>query len=458
MSDESGYPVLLIGLDGPSKAEVESLCEGALYTVIHDATEFEKAFESWQDGMFNAVFAGSEAGLPANELAQVLQNQCPETKKFFVATDPKVWEPRLLLKNGFNQCLQLPLDRSLLKEACLTYVITGEKKKRVYKGVRVLDLGEGDRLDFETYAFLPLNRKYIKLSAKGEGLTEKKLEKLAEKQVGQVFVDQKDMAQFYQYTASKLRSLGAGAVSSTERQEKLRESVRGLFQDIFDSSVKGDFDHGKEMISQVEGIISSYVTKGATSQWYKKLLSSIGDTGDSYSHASNVSTVAALFAIGIGHPRPEDIAMAGLFHDLGLTELPVELQSIPEWEVKPELRELFYSHLERSMNRVKIKRIIVPPEVEKAILQHHEKWSGKGGPKGLPAGRISDDAMILSFADQFDYLTRLEEGKRHLSPLEAYEEIKRNGSINPEILAKIRRLLEKEASEGSHGSRAEKHS
>jgi hypothetical protein len=100
MSEESGYPVLLIGLDSPSKAEVESFCEGALYTVIHDAAEFEKAFESWQDGMFNAIFAGSEAGLPANELAQVLQNQCPETKKFFVATDPKVWEPRLLLKSS----------------------------------------------------------------------------------------------------------------------------------------------------------------------------------------------------------------------------------------------------------------------------------------------------------------------------------------------------------------------
>lgn len=445
MADESEYQVLLIGLDEASKTEVQKWCENARFTLVTNSAEFEAAFEAWTDGMFNGVFAGPTAGLPGIEIAQALQNQCPQTKKFYVASNPESWEPRLLIKNGFNECFQLPIDSALLKTACQTQVMTGDKVKRVYKGVRILDIGEGDKLEFDTYAYLALNNKHVKISGKGEGISGKKLEKLAEKHVGQIFVDQKDMTKFYQYSAAKLRNLGSSGISSTERQEKLKESVRGLFQDLFDSSVKSDFDAGRTMFGQIEGIISSYVTKGATTQWYKKLLASIGDTGDTYSHASNVSTFAALFAIGIGHPKPEDLAMAGLFHDIGLVDLPVELQNLAEWEVPAEQRELYYTHPEKSLNRVKVKRIIIPPDVEKAIRDHHEKWSGKGGPKGLPAGRISDEAMILSFADQFDYLTRVQEGKKRLTPLEACEEIKRSGSINPEILAKIRRLLENQA-------------
>lgn len=143
--------------------------------------------------------------------------------------------------------------------------------------------------------------------------------------------------------------------------------------------------------------------------------------------------------------------MAGLFHDLGLTDLPQDIADLPDWEVPEDKKAAFYAHVEASLNRVKAKRIIVPPAVEKAILQHHEKFNGRGGPKALSNTRISEEAMILSFADQFDYWTRLEEGKQQRSPIEAFEEIKRSGSISSELLAKIRRVLEKDKDEKGEG-------
>lgn len=448
-ADDSSYSILCVGLDETSEQSVRSVCSGCQYTVISNAEDFEKHFESWVDGMFNGIFAGPNAGISGVELAQVLQNQCPETYSAYVAHQPENWEPRLLIKNGFKQCFQLPMDLPLLKEAVLTKVMVGPKAKRVFKGVRIFDIGVGDQLEFETYAYLPLNKKHVKLSAKGEGISEKKLGKLQSNNVGQVYVDSREMTVFYNYAASKLRKLGQDAsLSDTEREAKLKEAVHTIFQDIFDSSIKGDFEQGKAMISQVEGIISNYITKGGTSNWYKRLLATLGDGAkDTYSHSSAVSTYAALFAIGIGHPAPEDLAMAGLFHDIGLSELPVELHGKPDWEIPAEQKELYYSHPERSCNRVKQKRIVLPPAVEKAIMQHHEKFNGRGGPKQLPAARLSDEAMILSFADQFDYWTRIEEGKKRYTPLQAFEEIKRSGSINPDILAKIKGLLQKQAGE-----------
>ena len=267
------------------------------------------------------------------------------------------------------------------------------------------------------------------------------MEKLKSKQMSQLWIDQKELSKFYKFIADKMRALGEEGASATEKQQKLKDNVRTLFGGIFDQSVKADFDGGKEMIKQCEGIISNYITKGASSNWYQKILSSIGETADGYDHASNVATFAAMFGIGTGHKTPEDLAMAGLFHDIGLSQLPQELQSKKESELTAEEKALYYTHIEKSLNMVKAKRIIIPDKVEKAITQHHEHWSGRGFPKQLPAGRISREAQLLCFADQFDHLTCFEEGKQRLSPMQAFEEIKKNGSIDPDLLAAIRPLL-----------------
>jgi HD-GYP domain-containing protein (c-di-GMP phosphodiesterase class II) len=445
MSEDVAYQILLIGLEPKVDLAIKAACEGADFTEINSAETFEAQFESWQDGMFNGIVCGPNIpGMAAFELAQVLLNQCPVTLKFYVTANTTNWEPRNLIKNGFNQAYALPMDGPLFRRAVAENLLSGNKKNRSFRSVRVFDLDGGGQLDFETYVYLPLNKKYIRFTGANQEIAPTKIERLHEKKMNQVFVDHKDMSKFYQYSAKRLRELGEEGVSSTEKQEKLKDCVRGLFSDIFDQSVKADFDKGREMIQQAETIISNYITKGATSGWYQKLMASIGESNDSYNHASNVSTFAALFAIGIGHQHPEDLAMAGLFHDLGMASLPDEMMDKNEDEITEEQKAIYFTHPEKSCNYVKNKRIILTPAVEKAILQHHEKWSGKGHPRQLAAARISEEAQILSFADQFDYLTRIKEGHKRLEPIDALEVIKKNGSINPDLISRIRRVLDKE--------------
>ncbi len=101
-----------------------------------------------------------------------------------------------------------------------------------------------------------------------------------------LFVDHKDLDKFYKYSASRLRNaVGGEGLSATERQAKLETHVRGLFTSIFDQSVKAEFDGGKEMLENFQSIISDFVTNGGSSDWYQRLLSSIGDQNDPYNHA-----------------------------------------------------------------------------------------------------------------------------------------------------------------------------
>ena len=182
------------------------------------------------------------------------------------------------------------------------------------------------------------------------------------------------------------------------------------------------------------------MTKGSSSDWYANLLASIGEHADVYNHASRVSTFASLFALGMDHAHPEDLAMAGIFHDLGMVEIPEAIINKSDKERTLEENVLYYSHPEKTLLNLKSKRISLPPEVEKAILQHHEKISGKGFPKGL-SDRITLDAQILSYADQFDYFTSITPGNIALSPYEAHQKIIRTQSIGMDILSIIGRLL-----------------
>jgi HD-GYP domain-containing protein (c-di-GMP phosphodiesterase class II) len=45
------------------------------------------------------------------------------------------------------------------------------------------------------------------------------------------------------------------------------------------------------------------------------------------------------------------------------------------------------------------------PELPEGVLSHHERWDGKGYPRGLKGRRIPIEARITTIADTFDAVT-----------------------------------------------------
>lgn len=439
MADPQGrMRILFIGVEEHCLNIVKRILPGAEYIEINTSEQFGAQFESWTDGQFNLIVAGAILdSIPANEIAQTLSSQCANTLRVFVTVDAKYYAARDLLKNGFEFAFLFPVDQNQLKKLIKERLLS--KDQKVYRPIKIQDLKPGDSLPFELLVFLPLNRKHIKFSSANEVFTVEKIEKLKKHQMQMVYLDKVDMEKFYAYTASQLAAGG----SETERQEKAKSTVRSLFSDIFDQSLKSEFDTGKEMIENCQGIISNFMTGGKSSNWFESLMNRIGEAEDVYDHASQVSTFAAMFGMGIGHSHPEDLAMAGLFHDIGLSQLPAELMDKTPYEIKPEEAEVYYTHPEKSVAILKNRRMVITPVVEKAILQHHESYTGKGFPKGLTAARIADEAQILRFADEFEYKMRVEPGKKRLSPLEAWEQIRQPNHINPDLMNKLKDLLSK---------------
>ena len=93
------------------------------------------------------------------------------------------------------------------------------------------------------------------------------------------------------------------------------------------------------------------------------------------------------------------------------------------------------------MNILGNKRIVLVPEVRDAIQDHHERFDGKGYPANKPGFKLSDEAQILSFAVQFEELTRVITGQPRIFPENAFHQISKNGSINPELIIVIKPLF-----------------
>jgi putative two-component system response regulator len=98
----------------------------------------------------------------------------------------------------------------------------------------------------------------------------------------------------------------------------------------------------------------------------------------------------------------EGIRVAGLLHDLGKINVPVEILAKP--------RPL--SELEEKMVRTHpevgyeiLKTIEFPWAIARAVLQHHERLDGSGYPGGLRGGDILPEARILAVADAVEVMT-----------------------------------------------------
>ena len=427
-----------------------ALVEGALAPdAIHRVSskdEFFEQYEEYNDGNFGAVICEVESSEFANEVGQVLRNQCPRTPAFACALSRDKFEPKLLKKNGFTDAFFLPLDRAEFVEQ-LASATSGEAlKRRALKRILTPDLQAGSAPTFTTFVHLPLNNKHLVFSAKDETLSDRKVSKLKERQVGNLFIDQKEAGAFFDYVAEQMHA-GDNTLSATERQDKLKESVRGIFGEVFDTRGEATFDSGRELLDSCRKLVSAYVMNGSDKgDFHSRLLRNLNGSGLEYSHAADVSTMAALFGMALGSPLIEALAIAGFLHDVSLASFPEPhgYGINPAWT--DEVKKMYVEHPMQSVNLIKMRKMIMAPEAEKMILQHHERFDGKGFPRGLSGDRILRESQILSLADQFQYLTISEPGQRRLNPLEAVASIEANGSLDPALIRAVRELLSPKAS------------
>jgi len=171
------------------------------------------------------------------------------------------------------------------------------------------------------------------------------------------------------------------------------------------------------------------------------------DEKDPYTHdhSKNVARYAIAIGkeMGLSEGEIDIIERASLLHDLGKIGIPDYILTKPgrlspqEWE-------------EIKQHPLKGAKIIEPLEFlngdVKLILQHHEKFDGKGYPNGIKGKSISLGARIMAVADSLDAMSRNRPYRKALTKQKIIIELKKGAGtqFDPKVVDALLKLLQKE--------------
>ncbi|MCR5215940.1 MAG: HD-GYP domain-containing protein [Lachnospiraceae bacterium] len=142
-----------------------------------------------------------------------------------------------------------------------------------------------------------------------------------------------------------------------------------------------------------------------------------------FKHSVDVATMAMIVAKKAGLPQSDihDIGVAGLLHDIGKAQIPLEVLNKPGKLTDAEF-DLMKKHSLFGYEIIKDKPDLTPL-IKLGVLQHHEKINGKGYPNGIVQHQISPYARILTVVDIYDALVTARPYKKAFSKRDAVEMI-----------------------------------
>ncbi len=146
-----------------------------------------------------------------------------------------------------------------------------------------------------------------------------------------------------------------------------------------------------------------------------------------YTHCLTVTAVAVGFGIELGLSRAdtERLAVAGLLHDIGKSQIPLEILEKPaaldeqESLIMRNHPVLGYEMLRGTAG--------LADDIHDMVLHHHEYLDGSGYPHGLRGSQISDMNRIITIADVFGALVEPRSYKPPMSGSRALEVLRAMG-------------------------------
>lgn len=140
-----------------------------------------------------------------------------------------------------------------------------------------------------------------------------------------------------------------------------------------------------------------------------------------FKHSIDVGAISMIIARKLGETNKfvQDIALAGVLHDLGKSMIPSNIINKPskldddEWVIMKKHPIYSYRMIENIES--------IPKEVKRAVLEHHENIDGTGYPLGIKGNSICKMAKILTIADVYDALVTERPYKEAKNPADALE-------------------------------------
>lgn len=279
--------------------------------------------------------------------------------------------------------------------------------------IQLSDLVVGEPLPGAIYLYIDL--RYLAFRVKGDVIDRNVFERLELRKASNLFVSSNDHQKFKSWK-EKIISKSHPLPKDAKEFLKSKKEIHREVMDIFTNK------HPSEVIQKAIGVSKKVTEEVLKAPFSVRALSQIQSfSSDIAHHSTNVSVLSTYLALQLGYahiPILQHIAMGGLLHDIGKTQIlfniddPLEV-SEKKMEHHPIIGAEFLINQHPNL----------PEEVLLIVSQHHERHDGTGFPKRLRGNKIYDLAKIVGIANEFDGLVVDASGTLHERQTKAVKQL-----------------------------------
>ncbi len=256
---------------------------------------------------------------------------------------------------------------------------------------------------------------------------------------GDIVIKKSDVQLYHAYLDSLLKNDTSPKDSLKVKAAVIRENSKIIIKDFLDNPRSGE--KIKEVKSMVDNTIDC-ILKNKDAIY--DLLSLKGYDYYTYTHSVNVAimSIGLGIAIDLGTDDVEKLGIGAMLHDIGKSAIPYEILN-----KQGKLDDIEYKVLRNHV--IEGEKILrthkeIPDESFAAVLQHHEKLTGKGYPFQLSGNNIKLFGRIAAIADCYDALTTQRPYKPAFTPFYALSIVaKETGDYDPDLLKTFIKMLGK---------------
>ncbi len=186
------------------------------------------------------------------------------------------------------------------------------------------------------------------------------------------------------------------------RASRIVEQSRGAMKSMFNDARMGKAVDTEHCLPLVDDITQSVSRNPGAIVSLARL-----KTSDDYTYMHSVAVCALMVALakqlGLNEADTREAGLAGLVHDLGKAQMPLEVLNKPG-ALTPAEFAIMKGHPEAG-HQMLVEGHGVGPIALDVCLHHHEKVNGKGYPHGLKGDEISLYARMGAVCDVYDAIT-----------------------------------------------------
>lgn len=414
----SALPVVCINL--PEEISLELAQAYPWVNFISHRFSADSSYESLKTMKPRVLIVGDGASpYSLLEMTQAIRVQLQQSNLFLICRNIEIFNRKQFLRNGADDAFLWMFEKSVFDRIFYRAICTfSPMDRKQYESVRLSDIGPEVVPEFDTFVFMPVNKKYLKFNAKGRAFDSRQLRRLNDRKVRSVYVDTEDKQRFYDYTRERLMAKGRPMeMSDTEREEKSEFVLREVVTEMCSVSGKS-IEQGRGLLQQCQDIIDRHYKLSLLDPEII-MFNWTGARRDFYSMSLAVGAIAGAIARIVRFNVPNDLAISGLLHNIGYGKCGFDDRS----------RRL---HPKYSIELIQNSKLLISDAVLSSIAEHHERFDGRGYPNGINNERISKEGFILALAEIYVEISTIQAGRASLSPLttmEAISQLNKTGTL-----------------------------